>query len=223
MKKAIFIVYCLLFTVCHSFAQVPADSLPGTYAGQYWLANPYTNPWVITPDTVYISNIDSVNCKTLYADKDTIHFYGNPTYYTDYYSCNGIAPSNYYTKFYNMDSIRIIIDDEPQPPPNQPRSWRFYGKRINNKIVGLTELENIGVLVEVYPNPSSSVFIIKDEKLDIIDVDVYNVYGECVYQTSNQAINKLATIDLSKDAKGIYFLQIKSQQGIVSKKILIEK
>ena len=220
MKKALLLtVYCLLFTVYYSYAQVPADSLTGTYAGQYWLANPATSPWVITSDTVYISNIDSTNCTEL---DNSNHFGGNSTYYTDYYSCNSLAPTNDYVKFYGGDSIRFIADNETQPPPNNPLSWRFYGKRINNKIEGVNELNDIKIQVQVYPNPSSGVFVIKNKTLNITNVEIYNMFGESVYQVvTNQAMNEPETIDLSKVDKGVYLLQIKTLQGVIEKKIII--
>ncbi|MBI3502636.1 MAG: hypothetical protein HY063_12670 [Bacteroidetes bacterium] len=57
MKKVfVLIAYCLLPTAYCCYSQMqPADSLPGTYAGELWLANPSTNPWSITNDTLFVN------------------------------------------------------------------------------------------------------------------------------------------------------------------------
>jgi hypothetical protein len=47
------------------------------------------------------------------------------------------------------------------------------------------------------------------------------VLGEEVYQAKMQF--KSMVIDLSKEANGVYFVQIISEQGIITKKIIIAK
>lgn len=230
MKRTfIFTSYCLLFVIYYSFAQVPADSLPGTYAGQYWYANPSSNPWVITADTAYVTNIDSLNC-VLQAYTSTFTITGTPpaaTYYTDYYSCNSIAPINSYSKFYNVDSLRIIFDNIPQPFPNPPISMRFYGKRISNKTAGVKEFININQIL-IFPNPTSGVSNLKIrefENLKMNSIGIYNVYGKKIYSAADFQINSSSNlqINLSEVPNGVYFLHIISEEGRAVKKVIVSR
>jgi len=75
---------------------------------------------------------------------------------------------------------------------------------------------------EISPNPTNgkiNVMISQFENLKMKSIEIYNVYGEKVY--SNEAIN--LQIDLSEEPDGIYFLQIRTEQGAVTKKIIISK
>src|ERR1051326_1729828 len=215
MKK-VFILYCLLFTSYFCIAQMqPADSLPGTYAGQYWFKQPITNPWTITADTVYVTNIDSVNCAV---QAHATHFSLIPpqppdtNYYTDYYSCNGTAPANFYVKFYSGDSLRLINDNEPQPPPNPAISYRFFGKRISNKITAENEVIN-AKQIKVYPNPvSEKVFIDIKNKAEIT---LFDVYGREILKTQQKELN------VSNLPNGVYFIRVTAKQAIASKKIIV--
>ena len=74
--------------------------------------------------------------------------------------------------------------------------------------------------INPYPNPSNGVFTfnIKSDKLEI---EIYDIIGSRIYY-SNISSQK-SEIDLSKQAKGIYFYQIKNEKAIInSGKIVIE-
>lgn len=203
----------------------PADSLPGTYAGQYWYANPATNPWTITPDTVFVTNIDSVNCAVWAHDAANFSLLPpsppDTNYYTDYYSCNGAAPTNFYVKFYSVDSMRLINDNEPQPPPNPPFSMRFYGKRISNKTVGVNELLTKEQIV-VYPNPTSTVLSVEYKMFNgTIQVQITDVAGQEV--KSVQMNSSQMQIDISSLENGTYFVNLKTDKGIIARKIVVQR
>lgn len=80
----------------------------------------------------------------------------------------------------------------------------------------------------VYPNPSNGIFTLNfsptkyaQDKPGKGTVIICNVLGEKIYQSE---IYKLQSeIDLSNQPSGIYFLKVKTEQGIVSKKISINK
>jgi hypothetical protein len=76
--------------------------------------------------------------------------------------------------------------------------------------------------VNVYPNPSSGIFSIEFKNNTTIkgDIEVYNVVGEKVYQSALGTSNK---VDLSIQPKGFYLLYLRTNQGILVKKITIEK
>jgi len=47
-----------------------------------------------------------------------------------------------------------------------------------------------------------------------------NVLGECIQQQTTN--NKQLTLDMRGLAKGVYFLSVNSQQGVVNRKIVKE-
>jgi hypothetical protein len=52
-------------------------------------------------------------------------------------------------------------------------------------------------------------------------LSIYNVLGECINQQIIKSPNQ--QIDLSFVPNGIYFLQLLNSDGIISKKIMVEK
>jgi hypothetical protein len=75
----------------------------------------------------------------------------------------------------------------------------------------------------VYPNPSANgLFEINFGKtLTNLNISVRDMAGKVVYENSgNECINY--TLNLGNCAKGIYFLNIQSAEGTVSKKIVIQ-
>lgn len=215
MKKSAFSILLLLAVYC-SYAQVPADSLTGTYAGQYWYANPATNPWVITNDTTYVTNVDTINCKASVNGA----ILGMPTMYTTYYSCNSSIPSNGYTLFFYDDSLKMIYDNVPQSPPNPPISFRFYGKRISSQISGIYELVD-NTQLQIYPNPCYGLLnieckILSEETL----ITITDILGMEINKLKVQKEEKIQ-VDVSYLKKGIYFLQFKTAKATLTKKIIV--
>lgn len=87
--------------------------------------------------------------------------------------------------------------------------------------------ENIGIeKFNIYPNPSDGMFLIEMEiaKSQDITIKVFDVIGHVVYQNSihdfSGQYSKL--IDISKNAKGTYNLQITTGEGAVNRKIVIQ-
>jgi hypothetical protein len=69
--------------------------------------------------------------------------------------------------------------------------------------------------IRIYPNPSSGKFFVNGFS-DNTEIKIYDLYGKCLYCTKGQEV------DLSEQAKGIYFLEGKNKEGIVRKKLLVE-
>ena len=57
-------------------------------------------------------------------------------------------------------------------------------------------------------------------KFENVQIKIYNVYGEIVY--SSVIISKSSTINLDAP-NGVYFLQLKTNEGTAVKKIIIQK
>jgi len=82
--------------------------------------------------------------------------------------------------------------------------------------VGVEEITNSKI--KLYPNPSDGQFYIDGLEGDA-DISVFNVSGKKLHEFEN--VN--GKIDVSDLVNGIYFIQITTEKGIVSKRITINK
>ena len=85
----------------------------------------------------------------------------------------------------------------------------------------VNELPSSDFNFQVYPNPTSEVFNLKMSQFENVQIKIYNIYGECIHQQISKSTNQ--QIDLSSQPNGIYFLQLKTEQGVITKKIIIQK
>jgi hypothetical protein len=80
--------------------------------------------------------------------------------------------------------------------------------------------------LDIYPNPSRDVFNITFTSEDVQDlkVRILNVVGEeLINEELQQFIGEYTKqIDLFNNAKGIYFLEIETNDGVINKKLILQ-
>ena len=78
----------------------------------------------------------------------------------------------------------------------------------------------------IYPNPSRDIFNVTFTSEDVQDlgVRVLNIVGEVVYtENLEQFVGEYTkAIDLATYTKGIYFLEITTNNGVVNKKLILQ-
>jgi hypothetical protein len=76
--------------------------------------------------------------------------------------------------------------------------------------------------VSVYPNPATAEFRISNFKFRILNVDIYSALGERVFSQQPSAIGKEQEVNINAAEwnNGIYFVRIKTQEGMVVKKLI---
>ena len=90
-----------------------------------------------------------------------------------------------------------------------------------------TGVENISetpAVLKVYPNPSSGVFDLYfvSGKSGESNVKIMDAYGRVVYSSMINGISGASQrIDLQKFSKGMYFLNVTSEAGIITEKLVI--
>jgi len=95
--------------------------------------------------------------------------------------------------------------------------------------VGSSRIDSEGSAIAnlaIYPNPSRDVFNVSftsDAKQNL-KVRIFNVIGEeLINENLQQFIGEYTkAIDLSNNAKGIYFLEIEMDDGIINKKLILQ-
>jgi hypothetical protein len=81
---------------------------------------------------------------------------------------------------------------------------------------GIKEHDN---LVKVYPNPTKQFVTIEAEGM--IEVSVYNALGQCVI--NKEVADAQTTIDLQNTSEGLYLLRVKTEDGTISKRIVVDR
>ena len=86
--------------------------------------------------------------------------------------------------------------------------------------------ENAIANLEVYPNPSRDIFNISfvSEEVQDLKIKIVNVIGEEILSDNLQQFIGEYTkqIDLTNNAKGIYFLEIETNNGLINKKLILQ-
>ena len=80
--------------------------------------------------------------------------------------------------------------------------------------------------LDVYPNPSRDVFNVSFTSEDVqnLEVRIINVIGEVVY-TENliEFVGEYTKqVDLLTYTKGVYFLEITTDNGVINKKLILQ-
>ncbi len=78
----------------------------------------------------------------------------------------------------------------------------------------------------IYPNPSRDIFNVTftSEEVQNLKVRILNIVGEeLISDNLEQFIGEYTKqINLSNNAKGIYFLEITTNNGVVNKKLILQ-
>lgn len=76
----------------------------------------------------------------------------------------------------------------------------------------------------IYPNPSKGSFNIEFKNfVNSFSVEVFDVTGKTIYENNfDQSSNLVQAINLQNTTSGVYFINVKSDKGIVTKKLVIE-
>jgi hypothetical protein len=76
----------------------------------------------------------------------------------------------------------------------------------------------------IYPNPNKGSFTIEFKELaNSFSVEVFDITGKTIYENNyDQSANPSQMINLDNVNSGIYFINVKSDKGLVTKKLVIE-
>jgi hypothetical protein len=95
----------------------------------------------------------------------------------------------------------------------------FVGKIGNTSTVGLSENNKLND-VTVFPNPTTGRITIALNSASKVDIEILNIVGEIIYKATAK---QMLTVDLTAQAKGIYFVKVTEGNRIVTnRKIIID-
>jgi hypothetical protein len=113
----------------------------------------------------------------------------------------------------------------PNGGPYRSAQWDgpvIWDQPSSIRLEGGTAINNL----DVYPNPSRDIFNVNFTSEDVqnLDVRIINVVGEVVY-TENlvEFVGEYTKqVDLATYTKGVYFLEITTNDGVVNKKLILQ-
>jgi hypothetical protein len=98
----------------------------------------------------------------------------------------------------------------------------YWTQPTSVRLEGGSSIANLAI----YPNPSRDLFNISftSEYIQDLKVRVLNAIGKEIIQDKlEQFIGEYTKkIDLTKNAKGIYFLEIETNDGVINKKLILQ-
>ena len=103
---------------------------------------------------------------------------------------------------------------------DSPFSVMYYGELLP---VNINENNNVLLNINIYPNPTTGIFIINFAKVSNFSnviVEITNINGQIIRQLTID--NEQLTIDLSRQAKGIYFIKIQTNEQVYTDKIILK-
>ncbi len=119
---------------------------------------------------------------------------------------------------YNVTHEMIDINDQCYYGENYPGGLDMFSYvEITRGTVKIDENERNIPEVALYPNPVTGLLNIQSENT-IENIRIYSVYGSLVSNTSIQGTN--TQIDISDFSNGMYFIQVQTTNGFVTKQII---
>lgn len=87
--------------------------------------------------------------------------------------------------------------------------------------VGINELHNQDG-INIYPNPAENQLAISSGQFAISEIEIYDVVGKKVFRKQLPTNNYQLTIDVSGLTNGIYFVKVKTKDGIKTQKLIVQ-
>jgi len=99
--------------------------------------------------------------------------------------------------------------------------FKAHSNTIKPTTTGINEFPLNNEQITISPNPTTGTFEIMSDKLQLMNVEIYNVLGIRIYLTTH--LVNVPTIDISSQPSGIYFLKITDQEGNSAVKKIIRE
>ena len=90
-----------------------------------------------------------------------------------------------------------------------------------SQTLSINDLDFLNKNINIYPNPSEGVFTIKMKNILDFHYEIFDISGKLITNKIDVTVNSFE-INLSKYSKGIYFLKLQSNKGVITKKLIIK-
>lgn len=190
----------------------------------------------VTPDTTTTYGLTaSHNVIAISLDSVTVYVLPQPATPTITQNGNTLISSSAVTyQWYNMSGP---ISGATSQTYNPPATGNYYvvitdvngcSATLDNFFFILSGVADIGILnnITIYPNPTTGELFIEMEitKAQDLELKLLNVVGQVIYEEKlNKYVgNYQKVIDVGVYAKGVYTLQLLSDEGVINRKVVVE-
>ena len=97
---------------------------------------------------------------------------------------------------------------------------KSHSNPIKNTLTGINQFQVNTNQISIYPNPANEILYI-DCKLKNATLFITDIIGNKIKQTNVE--NELTTLDISNLSKGVYFLNVKTTNNVITKKFIIQR
>jgi len=189
------------------------DWVVGHYVGIQKDSTNHT-PWVGASLDIIYSN--SQTCCT--NDDSTVSMLGLNTHIigldsTFLFPWGGVDPNNT-GKLYS-DSNLLYHYFEPGPISQGGGEYYFIGK-LTQSYVGIKKINGIQAQATIYPNPANNFIQITVKSGQLTEINVFDILGSEILQSKEN------NIDVSALPKGVYFVRVKTTEGVNTQKVIIQ-
>lgn len=128
--------------------------------------------------------------------------------------------NGYVTGYFNALSVTFGSDSFANVNTTGKVADIFVAK-VGKEIDGIYSNENVNGNISIFPNPSSGIFHFEMSGEKNSQIEIYNALGKIISKT--KFTNNQAEIDLSQQARGIYFYRVVGEGEIITTgKIVLE-
>ena len=139
----------------------------------------------------------------------------------DYPTVTNSFVTGYHDRIVNTDSLKITDLKKDSQYYYRVRAEYINGISVNSNTIAARAFKNFPLQLSLFPNPSNSEFFLKVQNGsdEIIELIIYDVHGNKIYQTSGNRYDQFA---FGRNfAPGTYFLRV--MQGDTKKTVKIIK
>jgi hypothetical protein len=182
----------------------------------------------ITVDSIYS---ETINAHLLRGLKVTYTFFSDSSVFspwvTESHFSEVIGDFDFLFNFPGMSSA--VICDEEYPSKLRCYSDNMFGSYETGIVDSCTYLgyggwsgvKDIDVNdIILWPNPVKNVLYLQNDYLEGTEIHIYDITGSLLFSKSILNSNQVVTLDVSSLDNGIYFVQIKSPNKTISKKVV---
>jgi hypothetical protein len=131
-------------------------------------------------------------------------------------ACNCLQPR---TNLKTMETKQVLKDSAKIAITNSEKlSANSTTLNLNKKVLNKRAIE-----IQVYPNPGSGQFLINSEYVFIESAEVINSNGQIVRTYKSLGEQEIKQVDLSDQAEGFYYVNLKTSAGVIRKKLVLSR
>jgi hypothetical protein len=142
-------------------------------------------------------------------------------------SMGGLFFSEYYCTTCMCGTESVCFEQNDTTLYINPSPYNIYN--CFGYITSINELNNKKDFISISPNPTTDEIQVNSlptgqagNRYLVNGIDIYNMLGERIYSTLITDYESLITINISAIPTGMYFVEIKSENGVVIKKFVKE-